>query len=40
MLLIAGGEDFKLGVEIGLPELGFDAWHVCEEVVFVFWCLE
>jgi hypothetical protein len=35
MSLIAS-EEFK----IGLPELGFNAWHSCEEVVLLFWHME
>jgi hypothetical protein len=40
MSLIARSEEFKLGLEIGLLESGFDAWHGCEEVVLLFWHLE
>lgn len=37
MLLI---REFKLGMEVGLPEPGFDAWHGWEVVVSLFWHLK
>jgi hypothetical protein len=40
MSLIAGSEEFKLGVEMRVPESGFGAWHGCEEVVLLFFSLE
>jgi hypothetical protein len=40
MSSMAGSKEFKLGAEIGLPKSGFIAWHDCEEVVLLFWCME